>query len=148
MKMSPDKFKALQRQWYKILEDSGFEDIEKVVGDELVLKQNASHGFLITERNLLQQQAMTEYFRLMSQKVNDEYTVFNCKEDAIILEMHCLGARVIDIINTLKSNGMYRNRNTIRYIIRRYEVNWNIKNYERKKLNNYYVKKELNRKGS
>lgn len=133
MKSPGGKFRELQKYWYKILEESGFRDIEKLIGDELVLKQNSDHnGWFIDQ---FTREMNEEYFRTICEIVGNEDTVFRNDIDKIIMNMHAYGAKIINIVNTLKANNMTRNRASVRFIIRRYEIDWGLKQYTLKQLN-------------
>lgn len=128
MKGPGDQLKELQKLWYKILEDSGFVDIEKLINGRLVLKQNAAHN--LWEQDPLDCELEREYFRLVSHKVNDEATIFRNESDRMILQMHADGLKIKDITAVV-----FRDRKTVRHIIRRYEMAWNIRIYTRRQLN-------------
>lgn len=131
--MSKEKFKSLQKYWYDILKVSGFEDIEKLVGGELVLKQGADHH--LWNVNQLDKEMREEYFTIITHKVNDEETVFRNEVDRIVMQGHAMGAMIRDIIHTLNTHGETRSRASVRYIIRRYEMAWNIRQYTPRQLN-------------
>lgn len=133
MKMPGGKLRELQKHWYKILEESGFEDIERVVGGELVLKQYAAHN--LWDSHPLDREMEEEYFRIVSHHTNDETTAFRNQVDKMILQMYSDGVKIKDIVQSLETNGVPRNRASVRYIIRRYEVAWNIKQYSPRQLN-------------
>lgn len=133
MKMPGGKLKELQKHWYRKLEESGFKDIEKLVNGELVLKQDAPHSFWYMDSFEIKMRE--EYHWAISYKINDETTTFKNKIDKLILQMHAAGSKIKDIVSSLISNGEKRNRASVRYIIRRYEMEWNIKRYSPKQLN-------------
>lgn len=131
--MSREKFKSLQKHWYDLLRLSGFEDIEKLVGGELVLRQTANHQ--LRDVNQLDKEIREEYFTIIFHKINDEKTVFRNEVDRIIMQEHAEGAMIREIMRTLSIIGESRSRASVRYIIRRYEVAWNIRKYTPRQLN-------------
>lgn len=132
MKMPGDKFRSLQKYWYKILEDSGFKDIEKLVNGCLVLKEIAPHSFWYMDS--FECQMREEYYRTLVGKTQDENTVYRNDIDKKIMHMFADGIRIGAIVNTLKRDGTPRDRYSVRIIIRRYEMAWNIKTYTKKQL--------------
>lgn len=135
MKLPGGKLKDLQKHWYKILEDSGFVDIEKMVGGELVLKQSAAHNFW--DIHPFDREMDEEYFRVISHKTNDDTTTYRNALDKIIMQMHADGLKAAEIICSLKSQGISKHRHSIRFIVRRYEMAWGIRQYPLSKLNKY-----------
>lgn len=136
---NPRELRELQKHWYSILRNHGFEDIEEFKGDELVLKQSAAHNFCSVDP--FHKEMKEEYFILIFHKVNDETTFYKTKEDKMIMNLHANGSRIKDIIETLKSHNMYRCRRHIRTIIRQYIMAWDIKHYTPEQLNKYPRKK-------
>jgi hypothetical protein len=133
MKLPKHEFKKLQKQWYKILKDSGFNDIEREKDEQLVLTQTAAYPFRNTDEFL--RIIKEEYFRCMSQKALDENTVFRNEIDKYILLRHSEGAKIKIIGEELVSRGTSRDRKSIRIIIRRYEMAWGIRFYGPRELN-------------
>lgn len=129
MKATSDEFKKLQKDWYQRLKENGFKDIEK---DER-LNEPVETLFRNTDEFLMPLQE--EYYRLLSQAVNDENTVFKNEADRYILTKYSEGMQIKDIVEDLSKLGMPRKRLAIRYIIRRYEMKWKIKTYSKKQLN-------------
>jgi hypothetical protein len=135
MKQPGGKLRDLQRHWYKILEDSGFEDIEQLVRGELVLKQTANHS--MWDKDPFDREMDQEYFRLIFHKACDPTTAYRNEVDKLIMQMHADGAKNIDIVRALETRGDPRCRRAVRVIIRKYEMMWNIRKYTRKQLNKY-----------
>lgn len=137
MKLNKDEFKALQLYWYERLAKGGFKDIEKLKGEELIIAQPASYCY----RNMdaLTRFLKTEYFRCMAQLALDESTVFRNKIDRHIMIRHGEGAKIKVIVTELIELGTPRVRASVRFIIRRYEMAWGIKNYNHKQLNKKIV---------
>lgn len=122
MKFTGVEFRELQRYWYKILEDSGFKDIERFKGDELVLIETSSSIFRNTKKPLKEC-----YFHKMSSELNDEDTLFRNDLEKYVLHRHCEGAMIRTIVDELNTLGTPRHRHTIRHIIMRYQIEWGIR---------------------
>jgi hypothetical protein len=75
-----------------------------------------------------------EYFRCMSQKALDENTFFRNETDKHILIRYSEGAKIKVIMEELSKLGMNKARDSIRYIVRRYEMAWGLKHYSPKQL--------------
>lgn len=124
-------FKALQKAWYASLKDAGFKDAEELVGDELVLKQNAAHPYRVA--TTLTRDCKEAYYHFVAQKVQE--TVFTSDIDRLILGRYAEGWKIRHICEELESIGKRRYRGTIRYKIRIYEMKWGLRQYTPKQLN-------------
>ncbi len=133
MKLSKDEFRALQKEWYKKIKDQGFEDIEKLDGEELVLIKSCRHVFKHTDQ--LTRNIKTEYFRAMAMAAQDEATVYRNETDRHILIRYVEGAKIKTICAELKEMGSPRHRHSVRFIIRRYEMEWGFRHYNNRQLN-------------
>lgn len=131
--MLKDEFKVLQKKWYKLLEQSGFKDVETFKGDELVLKLPAEPHLY---RHLTQFECYMrqQYFLSMAHTANCELTEYRNDVDKYILIRHSDGAEIKSIIDELLCMGTPRDRTTVRMIIRRYEMSWGLINYDRRQL--------------
>jgi len=118
------QFKALEKEWYERLEQSGFEDAEEKVNGRLVLKQWAANSYrgacpLLRENKLA-------YFTLIADGFHRE----NAWRDWIevyVMEQRALGATIKDICATLAFHNERCHRETIRLIIHKYERRWGIR---------------------
>jgi len=133
MKMPGGKLRELQKHWYKILEDSGFKDIEELVNGKMVLKQTSDHSGWYKDQ--FNREMQEEYFRVIWHHAHDETVEFRNDVDKLILQMYANGSKIVDILRTLEEMGERRERKTVRIIIRRYEVAWDIKQYTPRQLN-------------
>jgi len=122
-------FKALQKEWYAKLKDDGFCDAEIVCNGDLKLRQPTRLDHTDHETK---KQAKLAYFNLMTECV--ERHKFDREDHRIIMTLHAEGKRIIDIIHILAIFGEERERQSIRYIIRRYEMRWGIREYTAKQL--------------
>lgn len=148
------EFKKLQSEWEEKLRQSGFEDAEKEVGGDRVLKQRADYAYRSSTTATIE--AKEEYFQLLSSWVRIE-TQFdgesffqlplplpgvdplelkrNISSDRLIMEMTAAGKNIQEISRELKRRRMEKhNRDTIRYIRRRYEDRWGIRRWTREQM--------------
>ena len=149
-----NEFKNLQSEWEEKLKESGFEDAEKEVGGDRVLKQRADYAYRSSADAT--REAKEEYFQLLSSWVRIE-TQFDGEKffqlflplpgvdplelkrtlspDRLIMEMTAQGKNIQEISRELKRRGMEKhNRDTIRYIRRRYEDRWGIRRWTREQM--------------
>lgn len=130
-------FKELQKAWYVRLEEEGFQDVELHSGNELFLKR---YSFSIVDKRckdwpLRCRQLREVYYALLSAKVHD--AVFRNEVDELILVLYANGTKIKIIAEELEKLGKRRCRNAIRFIIRRYEVAWGIREYTPQQMNKY-----------
>lgn len=133
MALRGKELKKLQEHWYKVLEKSGFKDIEVLVDGELYLRQMAHHSFWDTTH--FEFKMGREYFRIVYEKAHDEGTFYKNEVDKMILQMHSNGAKIVEIMKSLDLLGDTRNRASVRFIIRRYLTEWKIRQFSPKQLN-------------
>ncbi len=124
-------FKAMQEAWYAKLREEGFEDAEELVAGEMMLKQSASHPLRHTDE--LRLETVGTYFDQLSESVKHEE--FRSKTDRIILLLRADGAKIQQIVDTLVFLGKRRCRRTVRCTIRRYEMEWGLREYTPSQLN-------------
>lgn len=92
---SSQSYEKLKEVWYKKLERSGFEDIEK---DEFNLKQYSSR---FAEATVVRNwHAKSEYYSMAGQFLNNYK--FNSRLEKIIWEYHSNGISIRDIVKILK----------------------------------------------
>ena len=116
-------FKALQKQWECKLKESGFEDAEKTIKEERRLKQRASNSY--RGACLLIREAKRRYFELLGVWYHKEK--WSDSVEAFVLERRSQGTRIKQISEELRAKGERCHRETIRGIIRKYEIKWGIK---------------------
>jgi hypothetical protein len=126
-----------QRYWNRKLSEAGFRDAEEVIGGEHVLKQTAEHPYRGTDD--LTRQTKAAYYRLLAQQSHD--TEFANEAHKLILTMYAEGSKIRDICAALEAQGMCRCRGSIRFIIRKYEMQWGLRQYSLKQLNKAPVEK-------
>lgn len=125
-----DIFKTLQQEWYQRLRDEGFKDAEKLVGSELRLSQSTLHPY--RHSNYISAQAKLEYYLMMSRCLDLEE--FDKKRDHLVMSMRSIGYRIVEIRKVLKLYGYKAHRQTIRFIIRRFEKKWKIRDWQNHQL--------------
>lgn len=114
------KFKDLQRIWEFKLKDSGFKDVE----DECKrLRQNSGNSYRTKELTFIE--AKQRYYELLGQWQHEMN--FRDYVERLIMERRANGIRIIDISLELKELGERHHVDTIRKVIRQYEIRWQIK---------------------
>src|SRR5665213_3798234 len=125
--------KALQKKWDRILAETGFEDIEKEIGGERVLKQSADYAFRRAEHTETYREAKLTYHSLISEHLHT--SIFDDASDRLIMERTAEGSSIAEISAELKDRGWRKfNRDTIRYIRRRYETRWGIRHWQQRDM--------------
>lgn len=132
MKLAKDEFKKLQEHWYEKLYDEGFEDVEEFKNGELVLKKFATQRFY--RLNKFHRETRLEYFIILSEVALSEDTIYKNPADKHILIRYAAGAQIKVIVSELKALQTPRARDSVRFIIRRYEMLWGLRNYTNKQL--------------
>lgn len=129
-----ESFKTLQRDWYERLKSEGFYDIEVFRGEELKLKQGLRDRISkVTKTKAYVTRIMTEeYYTLLILKIRE--TEFQNVIHELILTWYSDGERIKTICQRLFELGMPRDRQSVRFIIRRYEMAWGIRDYTDKEL--------------
>ena len=135
LKSRPTKYlRALQREWYARLRETGFVDAEEMLSNgEMVLLQNAHHSVAYEHHD--RRTAREEYYRMLSALVAAE--PFDSEIDRIIMVMAADGARQRAIEVELNAMGIRRPprfraderrcRESIRLTIRKYERRWGLR---------------------
>jgi hypothetical protein len=120
MKLTKAEFKKLQKQWYEKLKETGFKDIESQ-------GQTSTHGS--PKLNEVLKKTLEDYWTLIRHKVCDDLTTYRNEIDKYVLNRYAEGAKLTIIARELKNKKTPRHRQTIRDIIRRYEMIWQIRSY-------------------
>lgn len=139
MKLTQEEFRNLRAHWYRILAESGFKDIERFDGSDMVLIDSKHHYRRTTE---FERSMIEEYYDLITCKANSDDTLWKNPVHKHILQRHAEGAKIVTIAHELNKKGTPRSRNSIKVIIRKYEMKWGIKEYEPKELYIYSKDKE------
>lgn len=120
------KFKDLKIRWYKALEEDGFEDIETL--DE-ELKQPCKNGYQrFSGKSKDLREIKLEYYLRLGHALQEQ----GCDHDidTLIMQRTSEGFSVKEICEELKTIKSSRNRNTIRWIRRKYENRWGIRKWK------------------
>ena len=120
-------FKDLQKVWYQKVANSGFNDIECVVGDEQELIQSSTYPFRYNP-SMVERQNKQLYFEELSSHVQEE--TFKNEVDEIILTKRAEGMKIKEILEELQRLGHKRARETVRFTIRKYENSWGIRSWQ------------------
>lgn len=122
------EFKELQRAWERKLLASDFIDIENTFDNERMLKTFDAYAFNRGRGRYRNMEDEHEYFRSITN------AVFNVKFanelDKTVMAMVGDGCKIKQI-----SFETHIHRQTVRYIIRRYEHNWGLKHWTLKQRN-------------
>lgn len=133
MKLTRDEFLRLQKHWYQRLSESGFKDIERLDGEELVLDRPAPEDYFRVSP--FEREMREQYYLAICHAVFSDETFFRNEIDRYILSRHAEGAKAKHIAEELKTRGIIRHRHSIRFIVRKYEMAWGLRSYNDKQLN-------------
>lgn len=117
------KFLALQREWNEKLLASGFVDAEKLIDGDFVLKQFAKNSY--RQCHSIAREAKLRYYELLS-SFNEEYE-FNDPIEKLIMARRSQGISIKEISEELRDLNARCHRQTIRTIIRKYEIKWGLR---------------------
>jgi hypothetical protein len=122
------EFERLAQEWERHLSESGFRDAEMTVKGDRILREPANNA--VRRRSQVVREAGAEYFALLAEKFAQE-TDFADESDRLIMEATVNGWTIKEISQYLSQYGLKKaNRDTIRYIRRRYEMRWRIRHWE------------------
>ncbi len=152
-------FEALNREWTQRLKEVGFEDCEQEIKGEMRLKESRSSLFNYQLYGTRQKtkavdgkvqkvsghdhfkeesyelafekiESKRRYFELIAQFFSDERW-FEDDSDRLIMQRTSEGWTIAEISKELRSLGKFKfNRDTIRYIRRRYENKWGVRHWK------------------
>jgi len=123
------QFKEIAADWDKKLQATGFVDAEKEWNGRRVLKQTADYAYRRRETTELIRETKLNYFLALASHITKERH-FADKSDRFIMEKTADGWTIQEISLAMQSLGMRKsNRDTIRYIRRRYEHKWRIREW-------------------
>ena len=134
-----EEFKSLQAEWYQKLEASGFVDIENNSKEEPLLRQNSGKSY--TSSSEVIRVNKQKYYELLAQHTSSE--IFSNPAHRLVLELRSNGATFSTIILKLKDASLSKDlssRHSLRYLIRRYEMKWNINTYLPHQINHNITK--------
>lgn len=139
------QFEELKGEWDRRLRESGFEDAEKEVGGERVLKSPSAYAYRNKDRNHLKQ-ADLEYCQMVMECISREEN-FKDDLDRIIMERTADGKSIAEISRELKTmlpKDRVRSKHgrwAIRYVRRRYEHKWGIRTWKPEEMQKVVKKK-------
>ncbi len=121
-------FKALQQAWYERLEAEGFEDAER--DRDLINTTVRDYRFCDFK---------TAYYQIMTQKLGE--AIFRNDIERMVLTSYCEGKKVQTICEELRTlckppcfRHPRKSRHTIRFIVRRYEAAWGLREWTPRQL--------------
>lgn len=118
------QLKELQHFWDKKLEDTGFEDIEKTVRGERMLKQYAQSVFK-RSNSVHRMEQRLEYYLLISHLCHE--MMFGNFVDRFIMEHYAEGIKQKEILKRLKDAGIKRSRWKTLTTIKKYLAIWGLR---------------------
>lgn len=121
-----EKFKKLSQEWEKKLQEDGFLDIEK----NGKIKQHASNCY--RQASAETRRAKEIYFDLLVEFASKEK--FETHKERIIMTSLSEGCTRKQIFKRLQNLGYKIHYDMLRYIIKRFEYKWGIKNYTPKQM--------------
>lgn len=124
-------FKQLETEYNELLKKNGFVDIEVHVNGEKVLSQYAAKAHW-QPKTLSRLGKLKYYEDLLHHAYNFN---FESNIDQVILCLRAEGKSIKNILLELNKIGINKHRETIRFIIRRYEHSWGLKNWTLKQRN-------------
>lgn len=136
MKQKKTDLKALQKIWYQKLKESGFVDIEKgssIVFETVTSSSNKIRTVYVKKED---RDIEEEYYRRLYQAAHSQTARYKNRADKIILTCFADGLTITEITKILCEAKCPRHRHTIRFIIRRYEMLWGIRFYNKDQLGN------------
>lgn len=123
-------FQVLSRDWNHKLEESGFSDIEIDLKQDRALKRRAASCY--EKASPLEREVKLEYFCFVSSLVNE--TFFPNELEKIIMTRHADGDTIEEIVQRIRSDGISRDRKTVRRIIRRWQMKWGVRHWSLKEM--------------
>lgn len=130
MKLTRDQFEDLKNQWYEKLKQEGFKDIE-LISSHALPRRFVS---MSKEDRALIYTTSSEFFHKLQNEINKPQTTFRNDVDKYILMQYASGVKITSIVKELAERGTPRYKEAVRFIIRRYEMAWNIRKYSEKQL--------------
>lgn len=123
--------------WNSRLQDVGFEDIE--------LESGPNHVQLLDKDQVSDEQRATiEYYDRLVAAFNSEQ--FEDDTHKFIMGRVCEGDKKCAIVRALHERGQRIHRETVRYVIRRYEHKWGIRTWDQNLMTSWVRKQKWDRK--
>jgi hypothetical protein len=131
------EFKEVSKEWEEILEKGGLPDIEKQLGEQRGLRQNSSNVY--RQMDPVRRQAKELYFQQLGKCLHS--ACFDENVDRVVMVLRARGSKIIEICEALAKLDMARCRGIVRFIIRKYEHKWGIRNWKPHQLDYQWRKK-------
>lgn len=125
------EFRELEKRWDKILTETGFMDAERTKNGQRILAQNSSNAYRQACHQTREDRA--EYFRALCYHFHR--TNFDRLLDQRVMMFFSDGLSIKQIVKTLTELGQPIHRQTIRFIIRRFEHDCGIRFWSMKDRN-------------
>lgn len=127
------EFKKLKALWDAKLNESGFVDIETQTAEPKLIQTSTGYNSLVYLKASEEVRTAThEYLFQITSHIEKED--FESESHRIIMIMQSQGFKIKEIVEHLRLLQMPKNRETIRYIIRRYEQKWGIRGWKQEEL--------------
>lgn len=126
-----ERFKEQEIIWEEKLKASGFIDAEQSIGSARKLKQYCPNVY--RQSTKAAREAKTIYYALIAEKIYTE--VFTNDIHKYIMSRVSDGQKLTSIHDELKSTRGAPCYEMIRFIVKRFEYRWRIKNYTAKQMN-------------
>ena len=120
------QFCDLQKYWYQKLAEDGFKDIET---DEVVLKKEADRS-LSWFKDPSYRASKVEYYILIEHSLRENIAEFDEDYDYFIMVLWTKGYKKSEICRALESLNKKIHRNTVTWIIRKYESKWGVRQWK------------------
>lgn len=124
-------FRQLAKEWNLKLEEQGFIDAEIDLKGDRALKQRATNSY--RQATQLERESRLEYYVLMGNLAINE--IFPNELESVVMIRHSEGATIKEIVKEISFRGIFKNRKTIRHIIRRWQSRWGIKTWNLRQMN-------------
>lgn len=124
MKITDEEFLQLQQHWYKMLEQNGFKDLERVENGERTFEY--VHTFNVPIDDVCRN-AKEEFYNLLGQIINDDTTKYKNELEKYVMYHYWQGISTNTISKQLKKMGIGRTQRTVFRIVDKYLREWNLK---------------------
>lgn len=117
------EFKDIEKTWERLLFKSGFVDAERTKNGQRVLKNQSADAY--RQASAETREARVQYYRNLC--YHTYRTVFLKLIDRFVMTRRSDGVSIKQIVIEIEAHGGKIHRQTVRYIIRRYEHQWGIR---------------------
>lgn len=120
------QLKIQLKVWNEKLKQSGFEDAEVELKNDRALKQRATNAY--RQASPLEREARLDYYRILGHL--SQNTEFTTELERNVMTLYANGSTICEIAGQIN-----RHRQTIRHIIRRWQMRWGIRHWSPKQMN-------------